>query len=76
MVALTIGGSWYVAVASGEDNSGNPNVDSDVYLWNGTALVRTQSLATIGASALEHFSVDGALYLAVSSLTDTRLAVL
>ncbi len=63
---------WYVVLANGEDSAGNPNVDSVLYLWNGTALVHTQSLATSGASALEVFTVGGSLYLAVASLTDTR----
>ena len=63
---------WYVAVANGEDNAGNPNVDSYVYRWNGTALVLVQRLPTIGASALTSYTVNGALYLAVASLTDTR----
>ena len=63
---------WFVVLANGEDSAGNPNVDSILYLWNGTALVHTQSLATSGASALEVFTVGGSLYLAVASLTDTR----
>ena len=61
-----------MVIANGEDNEGNPNVDSAVYCWNGTMLVQTQMLATIGASALEIFAIDNALYLAVTSLTDTR----
>ena len=63
---------WYVVVASGMDNTGNPNVDSMVYRWNGTALEPFQELATIGASALEIYNIDGTLYMAVTSLTDTR----
>lgn len=63
---------WRVVVANGEDNAGNPNVDTVVYRWSGTVLVQTQLLATTGASALEIFAVDSALYLAVTSWTDTR----
>lgn len=63
---------WYVVVANGEDNAGNPNLDSVVYRWNGTMLVQTQLFATIGASALNAFTIDNTLYLAVASLTDTR----
>ncbi len=63
---------WYVVVANGVDDSGNPNVDSSVYRWNGTGLEQFQQLATIGASALEVYRIDGIIYLAVASLTDTR----
>lgn len=59
-------------VGNGVDNAGNPNVDSVVYRWNGTALVQAQRLATIGASALEIYTMEGTLYLAVASFTDTR----
>ncbi len=61
-----------MVVANSEDNTGNPNVDSTLYRWNGTELVPSQNLATIGASALEVFTIDGTLYLAIASLTDTR----
>lgn len=63
---------WYVVVANGEDNTGNPNVDSLVYRWNGTFLEQSQILSSIGASALETFTIDGTLYMAMTSLTDTR----
>ena len=63
---------WYVVVVNGEDNTGNPNLDSVVYRWNGTQLVQTQILTTIGASAVEVFSVEDSLYMAITSLTDTR----
>lgn len=63
---------WYVVIANGEDNSGNPNVDSFLYRWNGTALELIQRLPTIGASAVTSYTIDGTLYLAVVSLTDTR----
>lgn len=61
-----------MVVGNGVDNAGNPNVDSVVYRWNGTALVQAQRLATIGASALEIYTMEGTLYLAVASFTDTR----
>ena len=61
-----------MVVANGQDNAANPNVDSILYRWNGTGLEQTQNLATIGASALEIFTIDGTLYMAVTSLTDTR----
>ena len=63
---------WFVVVANGVDNTGNPNVDSVVYRWNGTGLQQVQQLATIGASALEAYSIGNRLYLAIASLTDTR----
>lgn len=66
---------WYVVVANGEDNSGNPNVDSIVYRWNGTGLEQHQQIATIGASALEVFNNRGNTALAVTSLTDTRYCI-
>lgn len=60
-------------VANGVDNTGNTNVDSVVYRWNGTALETLQPpLSTRGASALEIYTLDGALYLAVASVADTR----
>ena len=63
---------WYVVVVNGEDNTSNPNLDSVVYRWNGTQLVQTQVLTTIAASAVEVFSVEDSLYMAITSLTDTR----
>lgn len=63
---------WYVVVANGEDNTGNPNVDSFMYRWNGTALVLTQHLPTIGASAVTTYTIGETLYLVVTSLSDTR----
>ena len=64
---------WYVVVANGEDDTGNTNVDSVVYQWNGTTLEAVQAqLPTRGASALETYTLDGQLYLAVASVTDTR----
>lgn len=63
---------WYVVVSNGVDNIANPNVDSVLYRWNGTALQQDQTLATIGASALEIYTIGGTLYLAVASVTDTR----
>lgn len=66
---------WYVVIANGEDDTGNTNIDSVVYQWNGTALQAVQSqLPTRGASALETYLLDGQLYLAVASVTDTRYA--
>ena len=66
-------GQWHVVVANGVDNAGNPNLNSVVYRWNGTALEPVQlTLATIGASALETYTLGGTLFLAVASATDTR----
>lgn len=63
---------WYVVVANEEDDSGNPNVDSFLYRWSGTTLELVQNLPTIGASAVTTYSIDGTLYLAVTSFADTR----
>ena len=63
---------WYVVIANEEDNSGNPNVDSFLYRWSGTTLELVQRLPTIGASAVTTYTIDGTLYLAVASFTDTR----
>ena len=94
----TTNGDWYLVIANGRDNMDNPNVDSLVFRWNGTAFQQSQVdfdfknysynvlavvtsldhisliqiLSSIGASALKLFSVSSQLYLAVTSLTDTR----
>ena len=65
-------GEWYVVIASREDNEGNPNVDSVVLQWSGESFVPFQSLETIGASAVEVFSLEDSVYLAFASYTDSR----
>ena len=72
VVSFDIDGSCYVVIANGEDDDANPNVDTVVYRWSGTAFVQFQRLSTIGASALATFSYRGELNLAIASLTDTR----
>ena len=64
---------WHVVIANGMDNAGSPNVDSVLYRWNDTALEPVQqTLPTIGASSLEVYTLDGSLFLAAASATDTR----
>ena len=38
----TTGGDWYLVIANGRDNTDNPNVDSLVLRWNGTAFQQSQ----------------------------------
>ena len=38
----TTGGDWYLVIANGRDNMDNPNVDSLVLRWNGTAFEQSQ----------------------------------
>ena len=72
VVSFNVGDSCYIVISNGEDNDANPNVDTVVYRWSGTAFVQFQRLSTIGASALATFIHRGELYLAIASLTDTR----
>ena len=72
VVNFNIGDSCYIVIANSEDNDANPNVDTVVYRWSGTAFVQFQRLSTIGASALATYLHGGELNLAVASLTDTR----
>ena len=65
-------GDWYAVVSSREDSGGSPNVDSLVLRWNGARFESFQSLATIGAAAIDVFSISGSVYLAFASSTDTR----
>ena len=65
-------GEWYIVIASREDDEGSPNVDSVVMRWNEGHFVPSQSLETIGASAVAVFSVVDSLYLAFASFTDIR----
>ena len=38
----TTNGDWYLVIANGRDNTDNPNVDSLVLRWNGTAFQQSQ----------------------------------
>ena len=67
-----VNGEWYIVIANREDNEGSPNVDSVVMQWSQGRFVSFQSLATIGASAVEVLSVGDAQYLVFASFTDTR----
>ena len=66
-------GEWYIVIASREDDGGSPNVDSVVMRWSQGRFVLSQSLETIGASAVEILSIEGSHYLVFASFTDTRL---
>ena len=72
VVSFNVGGSCYIVVANGEDNDINPNVDTVIYRWSGSAFVQFQRLSTIGASAMATFIYRDELNLAIASLTDTR----
>ena len=65
-------GEWYLVFASREDSEGSPNVDSVVLRWNGERFELFQSLATIGASAADVFSIADSVYIGFASYTDTR----
>ena len=65
-------GEWYAVICSREDSGGSPNVDSLVLRWNGERFEFFQSLATIGAAAIDVFSESSSIYLAFASFTDTR----
>lgn len=73
VVSFDVDGVCHIVIANSEDNDANPNVDTVVLRWSGTSFVQFQRLSTIGASALETFTLGSELYLAVTSLTDSRL---
>lgn len=58
--------------SSREDSEGSPNVDSVVLRWNGARFEMFQSLATIGASAVDIFSIADSVYVGFASYTDIR----
>ena len=65
-------GVQYVVIANREDNNGSPNTDSLVLQWSQGRFVLFQSLATIGASAVDVVSVGSTQFIVFSSFTDTR----
>ncbi|WP_047551064.1 beta strand repeat-containing protein [Methylotenera sp. G11] len=65
--SFTINGEQYLAVANYTDGVINPNTNSAIYKWNGSAFVVDQVIATVGVQDWESFTINGKQYLAQTS---------
>ncbi len=66
---FSIDSDSYIAVANYYSTAGDSyNVDSKIYLWNGTSFVEHQGVPTSGAQAWEYFTIDGDHYLGCANL--------
>ncbi len=63
--SFEIDGTTYLAVANFSNGSGNYNVDSFVYRWNGTQFEQFQIIATNGARECESFNIGSDTYLVI-----------
>ena len=64
---FTIDGQHYLALANHQDGSGNYQVDSMIYRWDGTQFVEYQVIPTSGARAWESIVIDGEHFLVVAN---------
>jgi hypothetical protein len=66
---FSIDGDSYLAAANYFSTSADSyNIDSNIYLWNGTSFLIHQGVATIGAQDWEHFVIAGDHYLGCANL--------
>ena len=74
--SFIIDGETYLAVSNYQDNSGNYNIYSKIYKWDGSSFVEIQSILTHGATQMESFTINGETYLAVANYFDGSIYTL
>ncbi len=65
--SFSINDEIYLSIASYHNDS-TYNIDSRVYMWNGTSFIQFQTITTNGAYDLESFTINGETYLAVANV--------
>lgn len=66
-----VGNDHYLAMANRQLNASEFNTDSKIYKWNGTNFSEFQSIATIGATDWQYFTLSSHQFLALSNSTDS-----
>ena len=68
--SFSVNGSTFPAFANHRSGSGQHNINSPIYKWNGSHFVLFQSIPTCGAAALHPFMMCSQRFLGVASLYD------
>ena len=68
--SFSVNGSTFLAFANHRSGSGQHNINSPIYKWNGSQFVLFQSIPTRGAAALHPFMMCSQTFLGVASYDD------
>ena len=70
--SFSVNGSTFLAFANHRSGSGQHNINSPIYKWNGSHFVLFQSIPTRGAARLHPFTMCGQRFLGVASYYDNH----
>ena len=65
--SFSVNGSTFLAFANYRSGSGQHNINSPIYKWNGSHFVLLQSIPTRGAAALHPFMMCSQIFLGVAN---------